>query len=184
MLAWWWWCGAVARGEGSSGLRSTLTTQPYYYYLDFCVDSVVFVCGTGSRSGLVLVALVWKNWAALVGNVVGAISTLQGCWADRNIWSLPAPISSIWFSIGYMPYFLKDVNGWKLGSLCHYYIYPMSFYLFYMKYVLYALISFFMWCLFYMLWFPFLRIPFYSFHCIGTQTIACIFLEDLPAVFF
>ena len=42
-----------------------------------------------------LVALVWKNWAALVGNVVGAISTLQGCWADRNIWSLPAPISSI-----------------------------------------------------------------------------------------
>ena len=53
----WWWCGAVARGEGSSGLRSTLTTQPYYYYLDFCVDSVVFVCGTGSRSGLV--ALVW-----------------------------------------------------------------------------------------------------------------------------
>ena len=71
-----------------------------------------------------------------------------------------------------MPYFFKM---WKLGSLCHYYIYSMSFYLFYMKYVLYALISFFMWCLFYMLWFPFLRIPFHSFHCIGTQPIACIY---------
>ena len=71
----WWevWVRGVVRGMGAWCGAVAVRDQ--------------VVCGRLSLS----TALSAKNWA---GNIVRAISTLRGCWADRNIWSWPLPICS------------------------------------------------------------------------------------------